>query len=84
MPKVLLFASLAEAAGCREFTFDGDTISEILRSAEKKFGERFTALLTSASIVVNGERVTSADAVSMTVKEQDEVALLPPVGGGYF
>ena len=73
-----LFAALREIAGERELDVDGSTVAELVAALTDKFGERFGALVSSGSVVVNGERASFDQALS----GDEDVALLPPVSGG--
>jgi molybdopterin converting factor small subunit len=73
-----LFASAREAAGTGVDEFDGTTVREVLRSAEQRYGARFSDVLATCRVWVNGDDV-EADAA---VGPDDEVAVLPPVSGG--
>ncbi|MGI9022533.1 MAG: MoaD/ThiS family protein, partial [Acidimicrobiales bacterium] len=57
---------------------DGSTVAELLAAAETSFGERFTAVLASSRVWVNGEPATAETPVA----GHDVVAVLPPVSGG--
>lgn len=78
MARVLLFGALADAAGWREQTIEGDTI-EALRlhlSEDERLAERLArpGLMTVLNqVVVRGDHPVGQD---------DEVAFAPPVSGG--
>ena len=78
MPRVLLFGSLAEAAGARSAELDGRTVSDVLEDARARFDDRFSALLPTSSVWVNGEDARP----DREVFDHDEIALLPPMSGG--
>ena len=73
-----LFASAREAAGTGTDTFDGTTVQEVLAAAEQRYGPKFSSVLASCRIWVNGD-VAAADT---PIHPTDEVAVLPPVSGG--
>jgi MoaD family protein len=75
---VRLFASAREAAGTNRDTLPGATVGEVLDAARARYGSRFSALLDTCRVWVNGESVPDDTAVG----EADEVAILPPVSGG--
>ena len=78
MARVRLFASAREAAGTGSDTIDGTTVGEVLRGAEERYGERFSEVLTTCRVWVNGDETdTGAD-----IGPDDELAVLPPVSGG--
>ncbi len=73
-----LFANLREAAGTSNIEIPGETVGDVLAEAERRFGDRFAAGLTTARVWVNGEQADPTTSVS----DRDEVALIPPVSGG--
>ena len=81
MPQVTvrLFAALRELAGSSHVDAQGDTVGDVVEALSARFGDRFAAVARVGSAVVDGER---ADA-STPLAEGQEMALLPPVSGGY-
>lgn len=57
----------------------GATVGEVLAGAVAAFGPQFETVLHSCRVWVNGEPAEP----DMTVGADDEVALLPPVSGGF-
>lgn len=78
MARVRLFASARDAAGTGSDHIDGATVAEILRSAQARYGDRFTDVLATCRVWVNGEDAQP----DTTVGPDDELAVLPPVSGG--
>ncbi len=78
MATVRLFANLREAAGTGSIELDGTTVGEVLDDAARRFGDVFSAGLSSANVWVNGAPAERATPVA----ETDEIALIPPVSGG--
>ena len=78
MAIVRLFAAAREAAGTGRDELPGTTVGDVLGEAARRYGERFTAVLPTCKIWVNGEPADRADAIGAT----DELAVLPPVSGG--
>jgi molybdopterin synthase sulfur carrier subunit len=78
VPTIRLFASARDAAGTGRDVVAGATVAEVLGEARRRYGSRFTDVLTSCRIWVNGEPASDDDAVG----DGDEVAVLPPVSGG--
>ncbi len=78
MAKVRLFASARDAAGTGTDVLDGTTVAEVLAAAERRYGQGFSAVLTTCRIWVNGETAHP----DTEVGPHDEVAVLPPVSGG--
>jgi molybdopterin converting factor small subunit len=57
----------------------GATVGDVVEALSARFGDRFAGVARVGSAVVDGER---ADA-STPLAEGQEMALLPPVSGGY-
>jgi len=79
MAKLRLFASAREAAGTAHGDFAGATVGDVLDAAVAAYGEAFGRLLTTCKVWCNGEPADRSDQVADT----DEVAVLPPVSGGF-
>lgn len=73
-----LFGPAREMAGTGVDQVPGTSVAEITETAAARYGERFSALLPSCQVWVNGETSDPATEVG----EEDEVAILPPVSGG--
>lgn len=78
MARVRLFASAREAAGTGSDALDGATVADVLSAAEHRYGPRFSDVLPTCRIWVNGDAV----GLDAAVGPNDEVAVLPPVSGG--
>lgn len=78
MVRVRLFASARDAAGTGSDVIDGDTVAEVLRAAEDRYGQRFSDVLTTCRVWVNGNDAAPETALG----PDDELAVLPPVSGG--
>jgi len=78
MARLLLFGPAREAAGVAGVTLPGDDVSEVIAAAEERFGQKFSQVLASSKVWLNGE-ATEPDA---PVNDGDEVAVIPPVSGG--
>jgi len=76
--RLRLFGPAREAAGTASITLPGQSVSEIIAAAEGQFGEPFSRVLSTSNIWLNGEPVESG----APVKDDDEVAVIPPVSGG--
>ena len=76
---VRLFAALRELAGSSRVDAEGDTVGEVVEALSARFGERFAGVARVGSAVVDGERANG----STPLVEGQELALLPPVSGGY-
>jgi molybdopterin converting factor small subunit len=79
MAVVRLFAAARDAAGTGRDNLPGITVGDVLNEASRRYGDRFTAVLATCKIWVNGEPAGLQDAIGST----DELAVLPPVSGGY-
>lgn len=79
MAVLKLFASAREAAGTGSDVIVADTVGEVLDLAVERYGDGFAAVLARCRIWVNGDAAERSD----TVGDADEVAVLPPVSGGF-
>ncbi len=79
MAKLRLFAAAREAAGTGRDVVDGTTVAEVLEAAVARYGTGFAEVLNSSRVWCNGEPAAPGDLVS----DLDEVAVLPPVSGGF-
>ena len=81
MPRVTvrLFAALRELAGSSRVEAEGATVGEVVQALSARYGERFEGIARMGSVVVGGERADPETPLT----EGQEVALLPPVSGGY-
>jgi molybdopterin converting factor small subunit len=76
--RLRLFGPAREAAGTAVITLPGGSVSAIITAAEEQFGEAFSQVVAVSNIWLNGEPVPpDAD-----VRDDDEVAVIPPVSGG--
>jgi MoaD family protein len=76
---VRLFAALRELAGSSHVDAQGDTVGDVVEALSARFGDRFAGVARVGSAVVDGERADAATPLA----EGQEMALLPPVSGGY-
>jgi sulfur-carrier protein len=76
---VRLFAALRELAGSSRVDAEGATVGDVVEALSARFGERFAGVARVGSAVVDGERADP----STPLAEGQELALLPPVSGGY-
>jgi len=79
MATIRLFAAAREAAGTGSAETHAGTVGEVLAEAEARFGPDFRAVLQSCRVWLNGEPAE----MHMAVTGNDEVAVLPPVSGGF-
>jgi molybdopterin converting factor small subunit len=78
MAVVRLFAAARDAAGTGRDELPGATVGDVLAAASQRYGARFTDVLGTCKIWVNGEPASLQDMVGAA----DELAVLPPVSGG--
>jgi molybdopterin converting factor small subunit len=81
--RLRLFAAAREAAGTGADEFDlpaGARLASLLDAACARYQGRFPDVLSSARVWVNGDE--PLDGGGMTLHEDDEIAVLPPVSGG--
>lgn len=77
-----LFASAREAAGTGTDVFDavdGSTVGDVLAAAEARYGSDFSAVLATCRVWLNGDHAPT----DTVVGPNDELAVLPPVSGGF-
>jgi molybdopterin converting factor small subunit len=74
-----LFAQAREVAGTSSDTVDGGTVDEVIANAVARYGQNFADLLPTCRIWLNGEAVPTSTAEG----DKEEVAVLPPVSGGF-
>ncbi len=79
MATLRLFAAAREAAGRNTDTFDDDTVADLLESAARRYGPEFVRVLSTCKVWCNGEEVDPKHRIGTG----DEVAVLPPVSGGF-
>lgn len=83
---VRLFAKARDVAGQKTFKLvlaDGKTatIGTALQAILVKF-PKLEAVLPQCSVALNEEFVAAETAAALTLKDQDTLAILPPVSGG--
>jgi molybdopterin converting factor small subunit len=76
--RLRLFGPARDAAGVAEIILPGRCVSDVVAAAEERFGDRFSRILESSRIWVNGDDA-ERDA---PVNDTDEIAVIPPVSGG--
>lgn len=79
MATLRLFASAREAAGRGTDRIDAPTVGDLLDEACRRYGPGFAAVLGACRVWCNGEEADRGTAVTA----DDEVAVLPPVSGGF-
>ena len=77
--RVRYFAQAREAAGTGGEVVPGATVGEVLAAAVDRHGQALAAVLAVSAVWVDGEPAEPSDPVG----EGAEVAVLPPVSGGF-
>jgi len=91
--KVKFFTALREIVGKREEQIEFSkavTVGELLKQLCQKYGEGFRDYLydekgevrSHLHFLVNGKSTTTLQGFKTKLKEGDQIAILPPVGGG--
>lgn len=78
--KVRLFAALREVASASVLDVDAPSVGALLEQLSATYGSAFDRIMAAGTVVVDGE-VVGPD---RRLDPGDEVALLPPVSGGYI
>ncbi len=87
------FTTLREIAGRKEDHIEFSktaTVDSLLKQLSKKYGKEFDDYMFDElgdvrghlQILINGQSVTTMRGLKTRLKEGDQVAILPPVGGG--
>ena len=79
MAVLRLFASAREAAGTGSEVVEGSTVGDVLDRAIERYGPEFASVLATCRVWLNGDAADRTTPVSAS----DEVAVLPPVSGGF-
>ncbi len=91
---VRLFTTLREQAGkakeAIELSSNTATVKDVLKELVKKYGPEFRDYLFNEKekirdhlqVLVNGKSVSLLEELNTRLKEGDQVAIVPPVGGG--
>jgi MoaD family protein len=77
--KVRLFAALREVVGAPVLDVDAPDVGALLDQLSATYGPSFDKIMAAGTVVVDGEVVGP----ERRLGAGDEVALLPPVSGGY-
>jgi len=91
--KVKFFTSLREITGKKEDEIQSSsiiTVEELLAHLSKKYGREFTEYLYDEKgnvqkyiqVLINGRSIKVFQGFETKLKEEDTVAIFPPVGGG--
>lgn len=80
--RVLLFASLREAAGSGSVKIAAANLQDLVNKACKEFGIEFASVCERAVAAIDGETVPRSEWPTTALTGDEEIALLPPVSGG--
>jgi molybdopterin synthase sulfur carrier subunit len=66
------------------------TINDLLQQLERRYGEKYTRYVYNEKgnvrghlqFLINGKSITNQQGLNTKLKENDILAILPPVGGG--
>lgn len=81
MPTIRLFAQARERAGTSTLRVDGTTVGEVVAQLKAEFDAEFAQVLDHSRLWLNAHPV-EGDWAHVTVRESDELAVVPPVSGG--
>jgi molybdopterin synthase sulfur carrier subunit len=88
---VKFFATVREITGVKSIELEADNIKELLDLLVQTYGTKFKETTLNKdtgelkqffSCMVNGKRIELLDGYATILKDNDSVALFPPVGGG--
>lgn len=82
MPQLRYFAAIRAEAGAGEEQVGGSTLAQALAAARDGRGDRFTAVLSVCSFLVDGAPVGVRDHESVRLEPDSTVDCLPPFAGG--
>lgn len=89
--KVKFFANFREIIGQKEITSSADTVQELLDEIVKEhedignelYANKETGELNEfVNVMVNGRRIEMLEGMNTVLKDEDTVAIFPPVAGG--
>lgn len=78
--RLRLFAAARDAAGRSSDTCAAATVGDVLTYARGAYGPGFAEVLAHSRVWLNGDEPEHGDATAL--RDDDEVAVLPPVSGG--
>lgn len=82
MARVRMLSILRMKSGTSEVELPAATVDELLDALKDRFGPEFQQLLGRCKVIVNGRNVVTLQRGRTPLDHDDEVFLLPPVGGG--
>ena len=82
MARVRMLSILRMKSGEVEVDVPAKTVDELLAALQTRFGPEFGQLVGHCKVIVNGRNVVQLKRGRTPLTDEDEVFLLPPVGGG--
>ena len=88
---VKFFATVREVTGVKSIELEAENIRELLQLLVQTYGNEFKDTVLNGdtgelkqffSCMINGKRIELLDGYESVLKDNDAVALFPPVGGG--
>lgn len=88
---VKFFATVREVTGVKSIELEAENIRELIQSLVQTYGNKFKETVLNSdtgelkqffSCMINGKRIELLDGYETILKDNDAVALFPPVGGG--
>ncbi len=85
------FATVREVTGVKNIELEAENIREVLQLLVQTYGNKFKdtvldndtgELKQFFSCMVNGKRIELLEGYETILKDDDAIALFPPVGGG--
>jgi molybdopterin synthase sulfur carrier subunit len=91
--KIKFFTTLREIVGKKDEQIqlsESTTLEVLLKQLSKKYGEDFEDYVYDElgkvrghlQFLINGKSASTAQGLKTKLREDDEIAILPPVGGG--
>jgi molybdopterin synthase sulfur carrier subunit len=88
--RVKIFSTLRQVVGAKEVEVEtADTVRDMLEQLTAEYPSLRERILdddgnlqSSINLLVNGRSIRYLDGLNTTLKESDQIALFPPVGGG--
>ncbi len=88
--RVIPLARIRAIMGVKETTVEAKTVEELIKKLVEKYGRRLEEELFDSSgklkdyyrIVVNGRNIKLLNGVKTQLKDNDLVAIMPPIAGG--
>ena len=88
---VKFFATVREVTGVKNIELEAENIRELLQLLVQTYGNKFKdtvldndtgELKQFFSCMINGKRIELLEGYETVLKDDDAIALFPPVGGG--